>query len=60
MLPTLARDAQVLTIWEGTTNVLSHDLARSLLTSKLSNPLEPYVTRILSITELYLYCIRLI
>jgi alkylation response protein AidB-like acyl-CoA dehydrogenase len=29
-LPTLLRDAQVLTIWEGTTNVLSLDLLRAL------------------------------
>ena len=29
-LPTLLRDSQVLTIWEGTTNVLSLDLLRAL------------------------------
>jgi alkylation response protein AidB-like acyl-CoA dehydrogenase len=29
-LPTLLRDCQVLTIWEGTTNVLSLDFARSV------------------------------
>jgi len=33
-LPRLLRDAQVLSIWEGTTNVLSHDLLRVLATSK--------------------------
>jgi len=33
-LPTTARDAQVLTIWEGTTNVLSHDVLRVLQTTK--------------------------
>lgn len=33
-LPRLLRDAQVLPIWEGTTNVLSHDLLRVLATSK--------------------------
>lgn len=31
MLPTLLRDAQVLSIWEGTTNVLCHDFVRALL-----------------------------
>jgi len=30
-LPRVMRDAQVLTIWEGTTNVLCHDFARALL-----------------------------
>ncbi len=33
-LPRALRDAQVLPIWEGTTNVLSHDLLRVLATSK--------------------------
>jgi hypothetical protein len=33
-LPRHLRDAQVLPIWEGTTNVLSHDLLRVLATSK--------------------------
>jgi acyl-CoA dehydrogenase len=31
MLPTLMRDAQVLSIWEGTTNVLCYDFVRALL-----------------------------
>ena len=31
MLPTLLRDAQVLSIWEGTTNVLCYDFVRALL-----------------------------
>ena len=30
MLPTLMRDAQVLSIWEGTTNVLCYDVVRAL------------------------------
>lgn len=33
-LPRILRDTQVLPIWEGTTNVLSHDLLRVLATSK--------------------------
>lgn len=33
-LPTFFRDAQVLSIWEGTTNVLSHDTLRVLAKSK--------------------------
>jgi hypothetical protein len=33
-LPVLLRDAQVLPIWEGTTNVLAHDLLRVLETTK--------------------------
>ncbi|XP_077153202.1 acyl-CoA dehydrogenase family member 11-like isoform X2 [Ranitomeya variabilis] len=33
-LPTLLRDAQVLTIWEGTTNVLSLDVLRSVIKSQ--------------------------
>jgi alkylation response protein AidB-like acyl-CoA dehydrogenase len=31
MLPTILRDSQVLTIWEGTTNVLCYDFVRALL-----------------------------
>lgn len=31
MLPTILRDAQVLSIWEGTTNVLCYDVVRALL-----------------------------
>ncbi|XP_069616229.1 acyl-CoA dehydrogenase family member 11-like [Ranitomeya imitator] len=33
-LPTLLRDAQVLTIWEGTTNILSLDVLRSVIKSQ--------------------------
>ena len=39
MLPTLLRDAQVLSIWEGTTNVLCHDFVRALL--KKENSVMP-------------------
>jgi hypothetical protein len=39
-LPTLLRDAQVLTIWEGTTNVLSLDVLRAL---QGAGGLEPVV-----------------
>jgi len=31
MLPQLLRDAQVLSIWEGTTNVLCADFVRAIL-----------------------------
>jgi acyl-CoA dehydrogenase len=37
-LPTLLRDAQVLPIWEGTTNVLSLDTVRALATSPETGP----------------------
>jgi len=37
-LPTLLRDAQVLPIWEGTTNVLSLDVVRALATSPEITP----------------------
>ncbi|XP_053324551.1 acyl-CoA dehydrogenase family member 11-like [Spea bombifrons] len=33
-LPAMLRDAQVLTIWEGTTNILSLDVLRSIMKSK--------------------------
>ncbi|KAL8180504.1 UNVERIFIED_CONTAM: hypothetical protein K2H54_026139 [Gekko kuhli] len=33
-LPTVLRDAQVLTIWEGTTNILSLDVLRALIKSQ--------------------------
>ncbi|XP_073527624.1 acyl-CoA dehydrogenase family member 11-like isoform X2 [Phyllobates terribilis] len=33
-LPTMLRDAQVLTIWEGTTNILSLDVLRSVIKSQ--------------------------
>jgi hypothetical protein len=39
MLPTLMRDAQVLSIWEGTTNVLCYDFVRALL--KKENSIMP-------------------
>ena len=34
MVPTLFRDSQVLTIWEGTTNVLCHDFVRAVKKEK--------------------------
>jgi putative acyl-CoA dehydrogenase len=37
-LPVFLRDAQVLTIWEGTTNVLSLDTLRALFHEKTLNP----------------------
>ena len=44
-LPVLLRDAQVLPIWEGTTNVLSLDALRAL---QREDALAPYVTEIVS------------
>lgn len=41
MLPGMLRDAQVLSIWEGTTNVLCHDFVRAMLKKENSfMPLE--------------------
>lgn len=40
-LPRLLRDAQVLPIWEGTTNVLSLDVLRALGRAGTSDPLAP-------------------
>ena len=34
VVPTLFRDSQVLTIWEGTTNVLCHDFVRAIKKEK--------------------------
>jgi putative acyl-CoA dehydrogenase len=40
-LPSLLRDAQVLSIWEGTTNVLCTDFVRAVLKSENKNhPLD--------------------
>lgn len=44
-LPMLLRDAQVLPIWEGTTNVLSLDLLRALSTSGGPEPLLSLTAR---------------
>jgi len=44
-LPVLLRDAQVLPIWEGTTNVLSLDLLRALGKSGSMEPLEREVSQ---------------
>lgn len=38
MLPNLLKDAQVLSIWEGTTNVLCHDFVRAILKKENSIP----------------------
>lgn len=46
-LPTLLRDCQVLTIWEGTTNVLSLDFVRSIKNGDLEAYWR-YFTQILS------------
>jgi len=37
-MPAILRDAQVLSIWEGTTNVLCHDFVRALLKQSKSIP----------------------
>jgi alkylation response protein AidB-like acyl-CoA dehydrogenase len=44
-LPRILRDAQVLPIWEGTTNVLSLDLLRVLVKTGSLAPIECEVTR---------------
>jgi alkylation response protein AidB-like acyl-CoA dehydrogenase len=44
-LPRILRDAQVLPIWEGTTNVLSLDLLRALVKTGSLAPIEREVTR---------------
>lgn len=48
-LPSIARDAQVLSIWEGTTNVLCHDFHRALVSSP--NSLDSYVRFIQTILK---------
>jgi alkylation response protein AidB-like acyl-CoA dehydrogenase len=44
-LPRILRDAQVLPIWEGTTNVLSLDLLRALVKTGSLAPIEREVSR---------------
>ncbi|WP_298623947.1 acyl-CoA dehydrogenase family protein [uncultured Legionella sp.] len=44
-LPHLLRDAQVLAIWEGTTNVLSLDVLRAI---RKENALEPFINDIVA------------
>jgi hypothetical protein len=44
-LPALLRDAQVLSIWEGTTNVLSLDLLRALIADEALPPMEEEIQR---------------
>jgi len=50
-LPRLLRDAQVLPIWEGTTNVLSLDVLRALSRDKTGAPLGPIVHEVQRLTE---------
>lgn len=50
-LPTLHRDAQVLPIWEGTTNVLCLDLLRALRTVGSLSPLNDEVKRCVEAIE---------
>ena len=51
MLPTILRDAQVLSIWEGTTNVLCYDVVRALL--KKENSISPLVSMIKFFTGVF-------
>lgn len=46
-IPKILRDAQVLTIWEGTTNVLSLDMLRALEKDLAFEPLIQYLTQTL-------------
>ncbi len=48
-IPRLLRDAQVLPVWEGTTNVLSLDVLRALARDAV---LEPYLARVDAALEL--------
>jgi hypothetical protein len=50
-LPRLLRDAQVLPIWEGTTNVLSLDVLRALSRDRTGAPLGPIVHEVQRLTE---------
>ncbi len=50
-LPRLLRDAQVLPIWEGTTNVLSLDVLRALSRDKTGEPLGPIAREVHKLTE---------
>ncbi len=50
-LPRLLRDAQVLPIWEGTTNVLSLDVFRVLHRGTTFEPIEAEVRRIKEMTK---------
>jgi len=50
-LPVLLRDAQVLSIWEGTTNVLSLDLLRALATPEAAATLGSWLTERLEAVE---------
>ena len=47
-IPKILRDTQVLTIWEGTTNVLSLDMIRALEKDQAFEPLIKYLTQSIS------------
>ena len=49
-IPRLLRDAQVLPVWEGTTNVLSLDVLRALARDDALTPYLAYVDRALNVT----------
>jgi alkylation response protein AidB-like acyl-CoA dehydrogenase len=49
-IPRLLRDAQVLPVWEGTTNVLSLDVLRALARDAALTPYLAYVDRALDVT----------
>ena len=44
-IPKILRDAQVLTIWEGTTNVLSLDMLRALEKDQVFEPLMLFISK---------------
>jgi alkylation response protein AidB-like acyl-CoA dehydrogenase len=45
-IPSLLRNAQVLPIWEGTTNILSLDLLRALTKDEAAQPLRSEITQL--------------
>jgi alkylation response protein AidB-like acyl-CoA dehydrogenase len=49
-IPRLLRDAQILPVWEGTTNVLSLDVLRALARDDALTPYLVYVDRMLDVT----------
>jgi alkylation response protein AidB-like acyl-CoA dehydrogenase len=50
-LPVMLRDSQVLTIWEGTTNVLCMDFVRSLYKSPFGDPIQSFCSFAIEIME---------
>lgn len=50
-LPGMLRDSQVLTIWEGTTNVLCMDFVRSLYKSPHGDPIQSFCSFAIEILE---------